>query len=186
MALCASRRWLVYPHSCKLGADASTDSGTVRECVSTAGPVSGPSHNPISQLILARLIIHHPIYEAGLFLADDGRSECLACVAGLRQYSTAFPQFWETTDEIELRYSAMIARTTRLEKSNSGIGQVLSDGKERMASMQSGSWPSKGGENRSSTLVCRSFCDAREYELILTGWKWLYLFPRSAEQRWRQ
>ncbi|OCF45377.1 hypothetical protein I317_00622 [Kwoniella heveanensis CBS 569] len=57
-------------------------------------------------LKLDPLVIHHTIYEAGLYLASRGRSEHLICVAGLRQYSLAFPALWDQADELETVYAA--------------------------------------------------------------------------------
>ena len=48
--------------------------------------------------------MYHPIYQAGIYLAENGREECLACVAGLRQYAIAYPRLWEIADEVEKLY----------------------------------------------------------------------------------
>ncbi|KAK8869613.1 hypothetical protein IAR55_000180 [Kwoniella newhampshirensis] len=50
------------------------------------------------------LICHHPVYEAGRYLASQGRVESLACVAGLKQYSTTFPAMWTQAEEVERIY----------------------------------------------------------------------------------
>jgi len=99
------------------------------------------------------LIIHHPIYEAGRFLADEGRSECQACVAGLRQYSTAFPQFWDCADEIEQRYAVKIAQTTSSERTPISVSQFPNDTADWAAAMRSSDLSSKAVENRSAILV---------------------------------
>nr|XP_031861170.1 uncharacterized protein CI109_003531 [Kwoniella shandongensis]KAA5528242.1 hypothetical protein CI109_003531 [Kwoniella shandongensis] len=52
------------------------------------------------------LMCHHPVYEAGLYLARRGRVECLACVAGLKQYSVTFPSLWEEAEELKRLYEA--------------------------------------------------------------------------------
>jgi len=53
-----------------------------------------------------RLILHQPIYEAGLFLAEQGREECMIAVAGLQQYCIPYPQFWPRAEEIERLFRA--------------------------------------------------------------------------------
>ncbi|OXG21701.1 hypothetical protein C366_01384 [Cryptococcus neoformans Tu401-1] len=56
-------------------------------------------------LSLDPLSIHHPIYEAGLHLAQRGRAECLACVIGLKQYAITFPGTWDNAEELEKIYA---------------------------------------------------------------------------------
>lgn len=51
------------------------------------------------------LSIHHPIYEAGLHLAQRGRPECLACIIGLKQYAITFPGTWDNAEELEKIYA---------------------------------------------------------------------------------
>lgn len=36
-----------------------------------------------------------------MFLARQGRDECLGCFAGLKQYAGPYPQMWEHALEIE-------------------------------------------------------------------------------------
>jgi len=60
-------------------------------------------------LRLDPLIIYHPIYEAGLYLAKQGKEECLICVAGLKQYSIPFPSVWVLAEEIETIFASTIA-----------------------------------------------------------------------------
>jgi hypothetical protein len=60
-------------------------------------------------LRLDPLIICHPIYEAGLYLAKQGKEECLICVAGLKQYSIPFPCVWVLAEEIETVFASTIA-----------------------------------------------------------------------------
>jgi hypothetical protein len=60
-------------------------------------------------LRLDPLIIYHPIYEAGLHLAKQGKEECLICVAGLKQYSIPFPSVWVLAEEIETIFASTIA-----------------------------------------------------------------------------
>lgn len=55
-------------------------------------------------LRLDPLIIYHPIYQAGLYLASQGKEECLACVAGLKQYAAPFPSIFALAQEIETLY----------------------------------------------------------------------------------
>ena len=60
------------------------------------------------------LILHHPIFESGLYLAKNGRQECLASVAGLRQYSIPYPQMWGLAEEIEQVYkSTQLAQSSQ-------------------------------------------------------------------------
>ncbi|WVW82869.1 hypothetical protein I302_104881 [Kwoniella bestiolae CBS 10118] len=56
-------------------------------------------------LKLDPLIINHPIYAAGEYLATLGRSEYLICVAGLRQYATVYPCLWDQADKLGNMYS---------------------------------------------------------------------------------
>ncbi|WVF71971.1 hypothetical protein IAT40_006781 [Kwoniella sp. CBS 6097] len=63
-------------------------------------------------LKLDPLIIHHTIYEAGLYLASRGRTEHLICIAGLRQYSLSFPALWDQADELESVYATATAAAT--------------------------------------------------------------------------
>jgi hypothetical protein len=44
------------------------------------------------------------MHMAGLYLAKRGRSESLACIAGIKQYCHAYPQFWCQAEEIEGLY----------------------------------------------------------------------------------
>ena len=60
-------------------------------------------------LRLDPFIIYHPIYEAGLYLAKQGKEECLICVAGLKQYSNTFPSVWALAEEIEIVFASTIA-----------------------------------------------------------------------------
>ena len=69
------------------------------------------------------------MYAAGLFLAEEGREECMACIAGLWQYSIPFPQFWEQADEIERVYAAKkgISQESRgdlIERRSSGYEDI--------------------------------------------------------------
>lgn len=57
-----------------------------------------------------RLALWRPIYDAGMYLARQGRDECLGCFAGLKQYAGPYPQMWEHALEIE---------TTLMKSSNS-------------------------------------------------------------------
>ncbi|ODN83388.1 hypothetical protein L202_01532 [Cryptococcus amylolentus CBS 6039] len=63
------------------------------------------------------LIINQPIYEAGLYLAKHGKVECLACIVGLKQYSTTFPAIWSQVKELERVYENQVAQDT-------SVGQV--------------------------------------------------------------
>jgi hypothetical protein len=70
-------------------------------------------------LKLDPLVIYHPIYEAGLYLAAQVKEECLICVAGLRQYSTPFPSVWALAEEIETLY--LSAKAASEVQSSAGI-----------------------------------------------------------------
>ena len=63
-----------------------------------------------------RLILHQPIYEAGMFLADQAREECTIAVVGLRQYCIPYPQLWARAEEIEwlfrMRQSSAVSSMT--------------------------------------------------------------------------
>lgn len=52
-------------------------------------------------LRLDPVVLYRPIYDAGMFLARRGQDESLACIAGLRQYATAYPQVWALAADIE-------------------------------------------------------------------------------------
>ncbi|WVQ71867.1 hypothetical protein IAR50_001409 [Cryptococcus sp. DSM 104548] len=54
------------------------------------------------------LVINQPIYEAGLYLAKQGKVECLACIVGLKQYSITFPAMWSQVKELERVYEARV------------------------------------------------------------------------------
>lgn len=97
--------------------------------------------------------MHHPIYEAGLFLADEGRDECLACVAGLRQYSISFPQFWDCAGEIEKLYWSRVARPVVEEAAVPGPGSTVVVATNWGGIFHNEGWLAKGWENRGSTLV---------------------------------
>ena len=72
-------------------------------------------------MVAIRLILHHPMHEAGLYLAEQGRDECFACVAGIRQYCIAYPQFWSQAEEIERTYNTHQSRTPG-GSASSGLG----------------------------------------------------------------
>lgn len=55
----------------------------------------------ISTLTPNRLVLYRPMYDAGMFLARQGREESRALVAGLRQYAGPYPQMWDLALEIE-------------------------------------------------------------------------------------
>ncbi|KAK6903149.1 hypothetical protein I203_108412 [Kwoniella mangroviensis CBS 8507] len=55
-------------------------------------------------LKLDPLIINHPIYAAGEYLASLGRSEYQICVAGLRQYAIIYPSLWDQADKLDSTY----------------------------------------------------------------------------------
>jgi hypothetical protein len=63
-------------------------------------------------LRLDPFIIYHPIYEAGLYLAKQGKEECLICVAGLKQYSIPFPSVAILAEEIEVIYGSTISHSS--------------------------------------------------------------------------
>lgn len=48
-----------------------------------------------------RLILYKPIFDAGMYLARQGREDCLGCVAGLRQYAGPYPQMLDCALEIQ-------------------------------------------------------------------------------------
>ena len=73
------------------------------------------------------MIFCHPMYEAGRFLAEEGREECMASAAGLWQYSTPFPQFWESANEIERLYMAKAGAATQ---GHDALGERGSSGYE--------------------------------------------------------
>jgi hypothetical protein len=81
-------------------------------------------------LRLDPLILYRPIYDAGLFLARRGQDESLGCVAGLKQYATAYPQMWELADEIQAvlqknHVSAAAAPATNVFTVNGGAASIL-------------------------------------------------------------
>jgi hypothetical protein len=39
-----------------------------------------------------------------MYLARNGRMEFIACVAGMKQYCIAYPQFWHQAEEMEEAY----------------------------------------------------------------------------------
>lgn len=49
-------------------------------------------------------MLYRPIYDAGMYLARQGREDCLGCVAGLRLYAAPYPQMWELATEIETAF----------------------------------------------------------------------------------
>lgn len=71
-------------------------------------------------LRLDTLVIYKPIYEAGLYLARQGKEECLACVAGLRQYAIPFPSIWSSAEEIEILY--LTTTEKRAQPANNSVG----------------------------------------------------------------
>lgn len=48
-----------------------------------------------------RLVLYRPIFDAGMYLARQGREDCLGCVAGLRQYAGPYPQMLDCALEIQ-------------------------------------------------------------------------------------
>ncbi|WVQ78529.1 hypothetical protein IAT38_000615 [Cryptococcus sp. DSM 104549] len=61
-------------------------------------------------LRLDALIIHHPIYEAGLHLAQRARPECLACIVALKQYAVSYPGIWAQAEALEEVYARALER----------------------------------------------------------------------------
>lgn len=49
-------------------------------------------------------MLYRPIFDAGMYLARQGREDCLGCVAGLRLYAVPYPQMWELAAEIEAAF----------------------------------------------------------------------------------
>lgn len=49
-------------------------------------------------------VLHFPVYEAGVLLAQLGRPEVLTCVAGLRQYGISAEQCYDEADMMESIY----------------------------------------------------------------------------------
>ncbi|WRT67323.1 uncharacterized protein IL334_004293 [Kwoniella shivajii] len=76
-------------------------------------------------LKLDPLIINHPIYSAGLYLANLGRSEYLICVAGLRQYSIIFPSLWDQADHLERLYKNAASHVIRGSVRNNNLSTSL-------------------------------------------------------------
>ncbi|WVR05392.1 hypothetical protein IAU60_002406 [Kwoniella sp. DSM 27419] len=72
-------------------------------------------------LKLDPLIIHQPIYEAGLYLSARGREEYQVCAAGLRQYSQTFPALWNQADELERVYGITTGTAARPPSSIAGM-----------------------------------------------------------------
>ncbi|ORX33743.1 hypothetical protein BD324DRAFT_638421 [Kockovaella imperatae] len=58
-----------------------------------------------SYLRLDPLVLYQPICEAGWYFASQGRAECQTCVDGLKQYSLAYPSFWDTALNMERMYA---------------------------------------------------------------------------------
>ena len=56
----------------------------------------------------SRLLLYHSIYEAGMYLAEQGREECMILVVGLRQHCIPYPQFWTQAEDIERLYNARL------------------------------------------------------------------------------
>ena len=59
-------------------------------------------------LRLDPFIIYHPIYEAGLYLAKQGKEEHHICVAALKQYSIPLPSVRALVEEIEGGYYSFL------------------------------------------------------------------------------
>ena len=68
--------------------------------------------------------MYHPIYETGLFLAEQGHEHCLVSVAALRQYCLAYPQFWTQAEEIERLYNARLITGPSVPQASSADGSV--------------------------------------------------------------
>jgi hypothetical protein len=80
------------------------------------------------------LILHRPIYEAGMYLARKGRQEYQINVAGIRQYSIPYPHFWEQANEMDRVFANSQAKPVDLTISS------LPEGGEEMTT----SWNEKG------------------------------------------
>ncbi|WWD09924.1 hypothetical protein V865_008054 [Kwoniella europaea PYCC6329] len=78
-------------------------------------------------LKLDPLIINHPIYAAGEYLAALGRSEYLICVAGLRQYAIIYPSLWDQADKLDSIYQEA-TKTDLLNGLTSLPSSLLTDG----------------------------------------------------------
>lgn len=79
-------------------------------------------HRYETSLTSSSLILYYPIFLAGLMLAEAGKSEYLACVAGLKQYSISFGHLWELAEEVEHVYTS---RWRHPFPSNSSLSHLL-------------------------------------------------------------
>jgi hypothetical protein len=85
------------------------DYGSRPESLPPSRSVSPPGEFlPASTVLTARLLLYHSIYEAGLYLAEQGREECMILVVGLRQHCIPYPQFWTQAEEIERLFNARL------------------------------------------------------------------------------
>lgn len=113
-------------------------------------------------LRLDPFIIYHPIYEAGLYLAKQGKEECLICVEGLKQYSIPFPSVWVLAEEIEGIFASTVAvRNAQAPVPGhppitSGSGQIvnhsISYDSSDTQSVQDPSWSSKSTEGMNMAM----------------------------------
>jgi hypothetical protein len=77
-------------------------------------------------LRLDPLVLNHPIWLAGCYLAESGRDECRICIAALRQYSVSFGHLWDLADEIESIYLSAISSRVSLSAQGSSPGTSIS------------------------------------------------------------
>ncbi|WWC60912.1 uncharacterized protein I303_103488 [Kwoniella dejecticola CBS 10117] len=83
-------------------------------------------------LKLDPLIINHPIFSAGEYLASLGRSEYLICVAGLKQYSTVYPALWDQAERLDQIFhdakkalALVLAKDQMLDEHNMSLNSLL-------------------------------------------------------------
>lgn len=130
------------------------------------------------------LLLHSPIYEAGLYLAEQGREDCMALVAGLRQHCISYPQFWSAAEEIERLYNARVLAGTPHSASNTPARPVgppefslpISTGSPMMSSPTNMSAPyggsgRKGMEGPGSNGLAGN---GEERDVALSLFEWLH------------
>lgn len=87
------------------------------------------------------------MYLAGKVLANSGKEESKSCIAGLRQFSLAYPHLWELADELDTVYASRTGRHFNEPSPNlefTTVEQILANAVPAGHLGPMGPWPENG------------------------------------------
>lgn len=119
-------------------------------------------------------LLHSPIYEAGLYLAESGREECMAAIAGLRQHCISYPQFWSQAEEIERLYNARSLAGIPSTYTSAPVEPVFAIGTPALSSLTNMSAPYASGARNGKMGDGQGVEGDGESDVAMALFEWLH------------